>query len=161
KVLRVNYTTYDILRDQDTINTRTHPDIMVLAHEDEDDETAHPYWYGRVLGIFHADVRHVGPRSTTGGRPQRMEFLWVRWFGRDMAHIGGWKTKRLHRLGFLDGKDPDSGAFGFIDPAHVLRGAHLIPAFHYGRTSEFLGPSVARHFDADDHQDYRYYYVNQ
>ncbi|KAJ7619922.1 hypothetical protein DFH06DRAFT_1341756 [Mycena polygramma] len=60
-------------------------------------------------------------------------------------------------------KTPASGsasAFGFIDPAHVLRGAHLIPAFHYGRTSEFLGPSVACHFDADDHQDYRYYYVN-
>jgi hypothetical protein len=134
---------------------------MVLAHEDEQDSSAHPYWYGRVLGIFHADIRHVGPNSKTGGKPQRMEFLWVRWFGCDMTHIGGWKTRRLHRVGFLDAADPDSGAFGFLDPAEVLRAAHLIPAFHFGWTFEYLGASVARIFHGDKQQDYVYYYVNQ
>ncbi|PCH44467.1 hypothetical protein WOLCODRAFT_154510 [Wolfiporia cocos MD-104 SS10] len=46
KVVRVNYTTYDMRRDQDTINPRTHPDVMVLAHEDDQDHNAntHPYW---------------------------------------------------------------------------------------------------------------------
>jgi hypothetical protein len=95
------------------------------------------------------------------GKPQRMEFLWVRWFGRDMTHIGGWKTRRLHRVGFLDAADPDSGAFGFLDPTEVLRAAHLIPAFHFGWTSEYLGASVAHIFHGDKQQDYVYYYVNQ
>ncbi|KAJ7023894.1 hypothetical protein C8F04DRAFT_969636 [Mycena alexandri] len=143
KILRVNYTTYDAQRDQDTLNTSSHPDFMAFAHEEEDDNP-HPYWYGRIIGIFHADVRHVGARSKTGGRPQRMEFLWVRWFGRDIDHVAGWATKRLHRVGFVE---PDQGAFGFLDPAQVLRGSHLIPAFHHGRTTELLGSSIARHFD--------------
>ena len=161
KIMRINYTTYDTHRDQDTVNTRTHPDFMVLAHEEEEESSAHPYWYGRVLGIFHAEVRHVGPRSKTEGRPQRMEFLWVRWFGRDMTRPGGWKYKRPHRIGFLDATDPDSGAFGFVDPAAIIRAAHIIPAFHYGRTKELLGRSVARHFDAEDDEDYAFYYVNE
>ncbi|KAJ7033960.1 hypothetical protein C8F04DRAFT_1260454 [Mycena alexandri] len=156
KILRVNYTTYDTQRDQDTLNTSTHPDFMVLAHEEEDNNP-HPYWYGRILGIFHADVRHVGPRSKTGGRPQRMEFLWVRWFGRDIDHVAGWATKRLHRVGFVEA---DNGPFGFLDPAQVLRGAHIIPAFHHGRTTELLGPSIARHFDGENDEDYCYCYVN-
>ncbi|KAJ7649404.1 hypothetical protein DFH06DRAFT_996491 [Mycena polygramma] len=161
KVLRVNYTTYDVLRSQDTLNPRTHPDFMVLAHEDEEEATAHPYWYGRIISIFHADVRHVGPRSITRGRMQRMEFIWVRWFGRDLDRPGGWKYKRPHRLGFLDATDPDSGAFGFLDPAEIIRAVHLIPAFHYGRTRDLLpGPSVARMIDGENDEDYVYYYVN-
>ncbi|KAK6974093.1 GLOBIN domain-containing protein [Favolaschia claudopus] len=161
KILRVNYTTYDLRRDEDTINTRSHPDIMVFAHEDDDDSTAHPYWYARVVGIFHAEVRHVGPKSKNTLKVHRMNFLWVRWFGRDTSHRAGWLAKRLHRVGFLHASNPDLSAFGFLDPAEVVRAAHLIPAFHYGRTSELLGPSIARHFDAENHEDYEYYYVNQ
>jgi hypothetical protein len=161
KLLRVNYTTYDLRRDQDTLNTRTHPDFMVLAHEDEEESSAHPYWYGRIVGIFHADVRHVGPKSKNTTKIHRMEFLWVRWFGRDMQHKAGWLAKHLHRVGFIDASVPDTAAFGFLDPAEVIRAAHLIPAFHYGRTTELLAPSIARHFDAENNEDYRYYYVNQ
>ena len=52
KVLQVNYTTYDVHRGQDSLNPRTqHCDIMVCSHED--DPEAHPYWYARILGIFH------------------------------------------------------------------------------------------------------------
>ncbi|KAJ7146245.1 hypothetical protein C8R44DRAFT_897878 [Mycena epipterygia] len=160
KVLRVNYTTYDVLRDQDTLNTRTHPDFMVLAHEDEEETSAHPYWYGRIISIFHAEVRHVGPKSKNRTKIHRMEFVWVRWFGRDLSHRAGWKHRRLHRVGFIDASEPDSGAFGFLDPAEIIRGAHLIPAFHYGRTKHLLSPSVARHFDAEKDEDYIYYYVN-
>ncbi|KAF7328374.1 GLOBIN domain-containing protein [Mycena venus] len=140
KLLRINYTTYDLGRDKDTLNTRTHPDIMVLAHEDEDESSSHPYWYGRIVGIFHVEVRHVGPRSKNTAKIRRMDFVWVRWFGRDMDHAAGWNAKRLHRVGFLDASDPDSGAFG---------------------TSDLLAPSIARHFDAENQEDYRYYYVNQ
>ncbi|KAG2336252.1 hypothetical protein BDR05DRAFT_978825 [Suillus weaverae] len=38
----------------DTINPRTHSDIMVLSGETK---PQHPYWYAHVLGIYHMDVR--------------------------------------------------------------------------------------------------------
>jgi hypothetical protein len=34
---------------------------MIHSHEDEEDR--HPYWYGRIIGVFHALVRHIGPTS--------------------------------------------------------------------------------------------------
>ncbi|KAF7335684.1 GLOBIN domain-containing protein [Mycena venus] len=95
KVMRINFTTYDCLRDSDTLNPRTRPDFIVQAHEDEDEAATHPYWYGRIIGIFHASVRHVGPLSKNRTKVHWMEFLWVRWFGRDLSHPGGWKYKRL------------------------------------------------------------------
>jgi len=53
----------------------------------------------------------------------------------------------------------EGGAFGFLDPSEVIRGAHLIPAFHYGRTPNLLPKSIARRPDQND-QDFFYYYVN-
>ena len=68
KVLRVNYTTYDMRRAQDSLNPRIpgHADVMVLSPEnDEDNEDPHPYWYAHILGIYHANVRHMGPKSNS------------------------------------------------------------------------------------------------
>jgi hypothetical protein len=155
KVLRVNYTTYDCRRAQDSLNPRTHSDIMVLAHEDDNERDKHPFWYARVIGIFHVFVRHIGPKSTNRDT-QRMDFLWVRWFGRDLKYQAGWKAKRLHRLGFLDSDDPF--AFGFLDPKEVIRGSHLIPAFAHGRTADLLPPSIARQPSEDD-EDWNNYHV--
>jgi hypothetical protein len=157
KVFRVNYTTYDLQREQDSLNPRTHADIMLLSHEDE--ESAHPYWYARIIGVFHATVQFKGLSSHPEIEPGlcQMEFLWVRWFGWDPTHRGGWKSKRLHRVGFVDGKDPD--AFGFLDPKNVVRGVHLIPAFAYGHTNSLLQPSVARAPSEQD-RDWMYFYVN-
>lgn len=68
--LRINYTRYDMRRDSwDTINPRTRSDIMLLAGEEE--ESSHPYWYARVIGIFHATVALIG------GEWQDIDFLWV------------------------------------------------------------------------------------
>jgi len=53
--LRVNYTTYDMRRDQDSINPKTHPDILMLAS----DSQSHPYIYARVIGIYHVDIIHA------------------------------------------------------------------------------------------------------
>ena len=154
KVLRINYTTYDMRRSQDSMNPRTHAGIMVLSCEDEEDKgKQHPYWYARIIGIFHAHVRHVGPSSKCS-EPQRMEFLWVRWFGRELSHCAGWKAKRLHRVGF-----DEQDQFGFLDPNDVIRGVHLIPAFEHGQISDKLGPSIARQPDEND-KDWAYYYVN-
>ncbi|PPR00724.1 hypothetical protein CVT26_012318 [Gymnopilus dilepis] len=77
KVLRVNYTTYDMRREQDSLNPRTHANIMVLAHNDNVDG-GHPYWYARIIGIYHALVLHPSSRD-----PIHMDFLWIRWYGCD------------------------------------------------------------------------------
>lgn len=153
KAMRVNYTTYDMRCEQDTINPRTRPDIMVLSHEDEGN-SYHPYWYARVLGIFHVNICHRGPSSRTP-HVQKIEFLFVRWFGRDLAHAAGWSAHRLHRVGFLP---PDSpGTFKIFDPFDVIRSVHMIPAFAHGTIDE-LGKSVARR-PADNDEDWQYYYV--
>ncbi|GBE88462.1 hypothetical protein SCP_1302770 [Sparassis crispa] len=101
KVLRINYTMYDMRHAQDSINPRTHPDVMVLSHEDGEDADQHPYWYTRVVGVFHVNVCYRGPLPISR-QPQHMDFLWVRWFGRDLTAPGGFKTRRLHRVGFVD-----------------------------------------------------------
>jgi hypothetical protein len=147
-----------MLRCQDSINPRTHADVMVLSHEDEDESKQHLYWYARVIGIFHTQVQQINPGSRLTA-PERVNFLWVRWFGRDLSNSTGWKAKRLHRLGFIPNDGTDSGAFGFLNPIDIIRAAHLIPAFAYGRTSDLLGQSIARQ-PAEDHEDWVYYYTN-
>jgi hypothetical protein len=48
------YTTYDLQQESDMINPRMHPDIMLRSPET--DEGAEPYWYARVIGIYHTNV---------------------------------------------------------------------------------------------------------
>ncbi|KAF9555170.1 hypothetical protein CPC08DRAFT_612670, partial [Agrocybe pediades] len=123
------------------------------------------FWYARVLGIFHVDVRHTGPLSKSS-RPQQMEFLWVRWFRLDSTYSGGWSVRHLHRVAFVPSDSLEDEAFGFLDPSLVIRAVHLIPAFAHGRTSQLLrSPSIARlklpHEDeGDEHTDWRFFYVN-
>jgi hypothetical protein len=129
QVLRVNYSSYDLRRSQDLLNPRTHADIMTLSREvGGENDDPHPYWYTQILGIYHAKVVHTGPLSESR-EPQHMEFLFVCWFGHDMvSKAGGWRTKRLHRIGFVSGND--EAAFGFLDPACVIRGVHLSQHLH-------------------------------
>jgi hypothetical protein len=82
--MRINYTTYDIRRDSDTITT-THPNIMLLANEDLS-EGVHPYWYAWVIKIFHMDVMD---RASTAREYHHMDVLWVRWYGQDVDSMGG------------------------------------------------------------------------
>ncbi|KAF8300462.1 hypothetical protein DL93DRAFT_2233812 [Clavulina sp. PMI_390] len=150
--LRINYTTYNVHRDHDTINcTRLddeHSNVMVYANDDIPNPS-HPFWYAKVLGIYHAFVIHRhAPRG------ERIEFLWVRWYGHDIGHSDGWKAKRLEQIGFI----PESeDAFGFLNPSAVIRSCHLIPAFSHGRTQALLRPSLYRHKEGD----WQYYYVNR
>ncbi|KAK7064901.1 hypothetical protein R3P38DRAFT_3302318 [Favolaschia claudopus] len=143
KILRVNYTTYDVRQGQDSMNPRRQADVMTLGPEDD---TSHPFSYCRVLGIFHVDVVH----NVTGASkvPTTVEVLWVRRFRRDTSYRAGFKAKRLHRLQFLPGDSPD--AFGFLNPDEVIRGVHLIPAFAHGRTHDLLRRSSLDHDDDDD-----------
>ncbi|KZT09035.1 uncharacterized protein LAESUDRAFT_647751, partial [Laetiporus sulphureus 93-53] len=74
KVCHINYTTYDMWHVQDSINPHTHADIMLLVHEDDDNNEAgkHPYWYACIINVFHVNARY---KSKT----RLMHFLWVRW----------------------------------------------------------------------------------
>ena len=101
KVLRVNYTTYDMRRGQDSINPRTHPNIMLLAHEDDDEAGEHPFWYARVLSVFHVYVRLASSFLSQPDRVEKLDVLWVRWYGRDATAPGGVETRRLHHVGFV------------------------------------------------------------
>jgi hypothetical protein len=128
---------------------------MVLAHEGD---ASHPYWYARILGVFHANISYAGNDAPAFHSPQQMDFVWVRWFGRDPNNYrSGWKAKRLHRLGFIPADEP--GAFGFLDPRFIIRGVHLIPGFAYDRTDELLPPSIARPLH-ENNEDWKFYYVN-
>lgn len=128
---------------------------MVLS--DDHDTKFHPYWYARVIGVFHAMVRFNSPRSKAR-QIQRMEFLWVRWYGLDCDMMkSAFEAKRMYQVAFLDG-DSDE-AFGFIDPSDVLRAVHLIPSFVDGYISE-IGISPLARRPEEDNQDYVRYYVD-
>jgi len=158
RTMRLNYTTYDVRRDGDVINPRTYPDIMVKSPETG--PQAQPFWYARVLGIFHALVAsthwEVQERSLC-----RMDFLWVRWFGMEPGpYRHGFSYTRLPKIGFVESSD--EYAFSFLDPARAIRGSHIIPAFLEGRTSGLLPvtKSVARILNPDEEDDWLNFYVN-
>jgi len=158
KTIRINYTTYDVRRDGDTINPRTYPDIMVKSPETG--PHAQPFWYARVIGIFHASVSSCHP-GVTEKSTCRMDFLWVRWFGVEPGRYRhGFRYARLPKIGFVE--STDEYAFTFLDPTQVIRGSHLIPAFAEGRTSALLQAtkSVARVLDPDEENDWVNFYVN-
>jgi hypothetical protein len=59
--MRINYTTYDVRRSQDIINTTTsRHDVMVLADPGDHTAASHPFRYARVLGVYHVNVIYVG-----------------------------------------------------------------------------------------------------
>jgi hypothetical protein len=163
KTIRINYTTYDLQRKQDIINAHSKSDVMILSCEESEDGDkleVHPFWYARVLKIFHLFVWHQSSAPQTGNtltEPQQIDILWVRWFGADNDARGGWSKKRLHGISFIPYDEP--GPFGFLDPAQVIRGVHLIPNFTQGQTTSRLPPSIARTVDHGD-QDWESYYVN-
>ncbi|KAF7293522.1 hypothetical protein MIND_01130500 [Mycena indigotica] len=146
--MQVNYTTYDVRRDQDKLNPRTRRFFMVHARDPVD---PHRYWYGEILGIFHAYVL----LADLPGNSKRLEFLWVRWFQRDVTYPCGFKAKRFPRLHYMPHQNPN--AFGFLDPQDVVRGVHLIPAFNHGWTEEYLPKSVGRR---KGNHDWRFHFVN-
>jgi len=156
KTVRFNYTTYDLRRDEDSVNPEKRADVMLLSHED-DTADPHPYWYARVIGISHIFVQIRDPITRKFSDPKRFDILHVRWFGRNLSVQSGWKAKRLHRIGFIPASDSD--AFGFLDPAQVIRGVHLIPRFAGGRTSEYMGPSISRK-PSEGNEDWVNFYVN-
>lgn len=135
-------------RDKDILRPGSGSAVMLLSREEG--PNAHPFWYAEVLRAFIFTVDYAGTKK-------EMEVLWVRWFGVVPRYHWGFKYARLPKVGFVPS---ETGAFGFVDPALVLRSCHLIPAFVDGRTDSLLryGPSVAR--QENDSDDWVAYYVN-
>jgi hypothetical protein len=154
KVLRVNFTAYDIRRDQDSMNPRNQCVVMVQSREDS--VNAHPFWYARILGVFHAQVFHTGALAKNRS-VQHMEFLWVRWFGIVEGHKYGANVARLPKIGYLN--ETDVSAFGFLDPSLVIRGCHLIPAFTDGRTQDLLATTTSLCRPIGETDDWAAFYV--
>jgi len=155
RVLRINYTTYDVRRSQDVVNPYTsHCNIMVLNH-DADSALHHWFRYARVLGIYHANVVYMG-HGVLNYQPRRMEFLWVRWYQIVDPRATGWHTFKLDRVKFFRVTDDD--AFGFIDLSDVLRGSYIVPAFARGRPCMIRGDVS---LCARNPSDYIQYYVNR
>lgn len=78
--MSVYYTTYDLRRGVDKINTRGRPYVIALSHGDH----SHPYVYARVLGIYRVKVLHPTMTELTD-----MDVLWVRWLEVDQKHRAG------------------------------------------------------------------------
>ena len=121
----------------------------------DDDDESHPYWYARVIGIFHVNVIYTGT-GMLDYLPWRLDFLWVRWFEYDAARSVGWDRYKLDPLRF----PPLSSqhAFGFVDPRNVLRGCHVVQGFKSGKLHSD-GVPVSR--CARDGGDWRRYLVNR
>lgn len=154
RLLRINYTTYDLQRESDIVNPRTDKRyIMMLSNLDDSN---HPFCYARVLGVFHANILYTGPGSRDF-RSRRVEFLWVQWFEilQDRSASLGWDQHSLDVVRFRPMTDEDT--FGFVNPTDVLRACHVIPSFADGRphpdgvvTSRCAGDS-----------DWKFYYINR
>lgn len=152
KLARLYHTTYDMRRSEDLINPHTsHCDIMLLAPRECDTAPSfHPFLYARVLGIFHTNVLYNGP-DITSYEAMRFDFLWVRWFDLTRgSHLS------LDHLVFPPMASRD--AFGFVDPALILRSCHLLPVFAKGKR-HLDGIGLSR--SARDGQEWKSYFVNR
>lgn len=152
-IMRINYTTYDVRRDEDVIHTGTsHCNVMVLS-SDTSTSNGHPFWYARVLGIFHANVIYIG-QGNNDYSPRRLEFLWVRWY--EVEHHAK-HTHELDRVHFPSVAHSDS--FGFLDPADVLRSCHVIPLAKMGLKYPVSGVGISAL--SQDDKDWNAYVINR
>ena len=157
RLLRINFTTYDVRRGTDIIKPETtRCNIMALADlTDGSTSTSHRFLYARVLGAYHANVIYTGP-GMRDYKARRFDVLWVRWYEVVEPGSSGWSESTLDSIRFPPLRDGDS--FGFVDPMDVLRGCHVLPAFSKGKRNK-AGIDVSR--CAKDSKDYELYYVGR
>lgn len=154
-MLWINYTSYDVLRQQYVINPSNSRCFVLLPTEFDTDSNAHPFSYAKIIGIYHAKIIYGNQLA------QRIDFVHVRWLYYDENQPGGWDTGRLDRVGYETCQtDQDIlDSFDFVNPCDIIRAAHLIPDFKSGITTFLRGPSIAH--DNEEHGDWFAYYVNQ
>ena len=159
KTMCINFTTYDVCRTEDIINPRTQQsDIMILNPEKSMMTTpseAHPFWYAKVLGIFHTNVVYMG-QGNHDLHSRRMEFLWVQWH--ELKKVGSWIPLQLDEVYFSS--ILDNNPFGFLDPSDILRVCHIIPCFKMGHIGSENQPEAELLESAQKKYDWKVYYVN-
>ncbi|TEB33320.1 hypothetical protein FA13DRAFT_1579516, partial [Coprinellus micaceus] len=92
----------------------------------------HPYLYGRLLGVFHANVRYNGSLLNRVQQLEylRIDFAWIHWYqfnGSDGEFSLDRVTPSPLRCG---------SALDFIDPSDIIRSVHLIPRFSAGKVNQ-------------------------
>jgi len=75
-------------------------------------EGAEPYWYARVIGIYHANV---WAEKLNNSRRQEMPGAWISFgfvgFGDEPGYHSGFRQARLPKIGFVE--STDEFAFSF------------------------------------------------
>jgi hypothetical protein len=119
--LRIRYTSYDLCREEDYMNSNQDPCFVMVSTPGA---TPHPWRYAKVLRMFHVDTSfHNDAESKT----VRSDILRVWWFETDHQYPFGAEHLQLERIMYLDRLSED--ATGFIDPQMVIRTVHLQPAY--------------------------------
>jgi hypothetical protein len=135
-----NYTTYDQRRESDTVRSANLAGgFVVLAANDL--EPNFPFWLARVNLIFHVNVCARLPCGKYTSK--RLDVLFINYY--HFYKRDDWTPRRLPSFTFgsicgPSGRSvPDSA---FLDPARVIRGAHVVPAFEAGHAaSESVYPT--------------------
>lgn len=93
-IMHVNYTTYDVYRNEDIIHSGilSQSNVMVLNSQASDTllsgmDNQHLFWYAHVLGIYHANVVYIG-KGNTDYSHHRLNFLWVHWYKLTGGNVG-------------------------------------------------------------------------
>ena len=76
------------------------------------------------------------------------------------SYLHGFCQACLPKIGFVESSD--KYAFTFLDPAQVIRGVHVIPAFSAGHMSALLPVTntVACILNPEEEDDWVNFYVN-
>ncbi|TFK16819.1 hypothetical protein FA15DRAFT_606329 [Coprinopsis marcescibilis] len=156
KLMKISYTAYDVRLDEDILHVDTpRSNVMMLnASFNRNNNDSHPFVYAKVLGIFHADVSFLGFLAN-GHRDlssRRLEFLWVHWYQLVEQNC----ELSLDRVSLLPTSSPS--AFGFIDPASVVRCVHIIPQFSQKRIRP---DGQATSAWANDAEAWKFYFINK
>lgn len=153
-ILNIKYTSYEVQQETDIIHLgygRT--GVMVYTPMLRENESE-PWSYANVLAVYHMTVC-----TASNPEPQTVSVLWVRWMQRNAVGLTGPNSQNYTQVSYVPWSDTPGSAFDFIDPSHIIRGCHLVPAFALGRTRNLLDPSVAR--DPGPEGDWRAYYANR
>ena len=149
-LLTINYTAYNLKRDTDVIHLNFGNQAVIVYSPTS--QGAEPWLYAYIVAIYHVFVY-----TAADPEHKRVELLWVRWMERDLTQLGGQNSFQYTRISFAQHSNVPGEAFGFVDPSHIIRGCHLIPAFHLQRTCDRLGPSITR----DVKGDWKAFYANR